>query len=290
MTIYKVSKGSGDGKANKRIYKPPQSVVFTTDDTMPFSTKSDEAFLDSDSVSVVRDKARTTFEQRAMRYCAIAVFVALFVFAAFIGCFIYRQMKHYKPAIETIQVQFHEYRRISQKVMDASDDVILNRIDGAFHQQVEIDWKFEMYEKLNVPSFVDSKESIIVNDFVTNLTAIVQRDTSRCFIVPLNRSIIITPLEFYEKVVMYKSGHSFLSARVVRENYRVITQPIKDLVPFGRFIWGSCHYYNTYRLTGADDTVAMSNTVVPCPFAGDTFSLGQTGYPLMVLVTLESCI
>jgi len=199
-------------------------------------------------------------------------------------------MSNYKPPIQTIHVQFHEYRRRIDQ-----DDMTESRIEGGFYEQAEVDWKMERYEKLNIPPFIDSRRSTVVHDFKYDLTAIVDHDEARCFTLPLNRTIVNPPGRFMECINRFKAGHSFPNARVERQAYQVVTPPVVDVMSLGELIGSDCKYYHTYNLVKAvnlekaNEPTALSKRY-DCQFSGETYSLGETGYPLMVLVSLEGCV
>lgn len=66
----------------------------------------------------------------------------------------------FQPAVQTIHVQFHEYRRRIDQ-----DDMTESRIEGGFYEQAEVDWKMGRYERLKIPPFIDSRGSTVVHDF-----------------------------------------------------------------------------------------------------------------------------
>lgn len=283
MTIYKPKNGA-DRKLGKKLEKSPGEVL-EGDDVMPLTSehgKEDEA-LNLHGVIILR-KYTQKVEQNFMRICTLAAILSIFVFAACFGYFVHQKMFNYKPSIQTIHVQFHEYRRRIDQ-----EDMTESRIEGGFYEQAEVDWKMERYEKLSIPPFIDSRRSTVVHDFKYDLTAIVDHDETRCFILPLNRSIVNTPGLFMDFINKFKAGYSFPNARVERQVHHVVTPPVTNVLSLGEVISSDCKFYRTYNLVKADEPIALSKRFA-CQFSGETYSLGGTGYPLMVLVTLEGCV
>lgn len=278
MTIYKPKNGV-DRKLGTKLEKSP-GVVLVGDDATPLTEEHDKG--DSNGVLILRNYTQK-FERNFMRVCTVAAILSIFIFAACFGYFIHQKMSNYKPAIQTIHVQFHEYRRRVDQ-----DDMTESRIEGGFYEQAEVDWKMERYEKLNIPPFIDSRRSTVVHDFKYDLTAIVDHDEARCFTLPLNRTIVIPPGRFMEGISRFRAGHSFPNARVERQVYQVVTPPVADTLSYGEVIAADCKFYPTFKLVKANEPIAMSKRF-DCQFSGLTYSLGETGYPLMVLVTLEGC-
>lgn len=283
MTIYKPKNGV-DRKPGNKLEKSP-AMVMVGDDAMLLKQdhdKGDEA-LNSHGVMILRTYTQQ-FERNFMRICTFAAILSIFVFAACFGYFVHQKLFNYKPAVQTIHVQFHEYRRRIDQ-----DDMTESRIEGGFYEQAEVDWKMGRYEKLKIPPFIDSRGSTVVHDFKYNLTAIVDHDKIRCFTLPLNRTIVYPPGLFMEYIDRFKAGHTFPNARAERQVHHVVTPPITDPSSLGEIISSDCRFYRTYKLVKADEPLALSKRFA-CQFSGETYSLGETGYPLLVLISLEGCV
>jgi integral membrane protein 2B len=130
---------------------------------------------------------------------------------------------------------------------------------GQFEEQVEIDKVDGKFEKLTVPEFDDCKKATVLHDFEKNLTSIVDKDHFRCFVMPLNRTLVKPPKDFWDMLSKLSSGYYMPDVEVVRERYRVLHPPIHNLSPFGYYIWKECHRFDTYRLekVGPHEPVAM---------------------------------
>jgi len=121
---------------------------------------------------------------------------------------------------------------------------------GQFQEYIEIDTANGVYEKLHVPSVLDSRRSTIVHDFEKNLTAIIDKDRTYCFIMELNRTVVQPPQNLYDLIIKTKSGYYIPDGEVIRKQYRVLGPEIEDI---GDYIYNECQYFNTYRLIRADE-------------------------------------
>lgn len=287
MTIYK-GKAVDEKKLTKKLDSP--SVVLTADIafvplTQPEFDKGEESFH-SPEIKVLRRHAQNS-ERRFMRICAVLAVLTILAFATCLGYFARHKLISSKPFVGTLHVRFHDYHR-------TADEPYLpeSRINGGFFEQVEVDWKTNQYEKINVPPFIEVRSATVVHDFVQMWTAIVDHDDSHCFVTPLNRSITFPPETFMEYIKdQQKIGIKYgaTSFSVERHVHKVITPPQESLLEYGVHIASACHFYDTYLLVKADKPVAMSKRFA-CQFSGKTYSLGGTGYPILVLVALEGCM
>jgi hypothetical protein len=87
-------------------------------------------------------------------------------------------------------------------------------------QRVEVDPN-QLYERIDVPKFGVNRPAVFVHDFRQNLTAIVDVLADRCFIKPLDRSLVAPPTSFIDLVEKMENGYYEQSPRVIREKYRV---------------------------------------------------------------------
>jgi len=52
-----------------------------------------------------------------------------------------------------------------------------------------------------------------------------------------------------------QSGYYVPDVNVVRENYRAVTPPLRDISSLGFNIWMECSHYNTYKLVREGEPV-----------------------------------
>jgi hypothetical protein len=249
MTIYKPK--NGDRKAVKTTLPSPEVVP----EGVPLSDGKKK--IDQLSTRLIVISAARRRRNGMIMILALMLVMCIVAISVAAGLFLYRHMQN-KPYMGSCEVRYHE-----------------GSYAGQFQEKVEIDKAFGVYEKLEVPPVLDSKRSTIVHDFEKNLTAIVDRDHGRCFIMNLNRTLVEPPQNFLDLLFKFQSGYYIPDAEVVREKYRVAVPEVKNLEPFGIYIWNECQYFETYRLVRDDQPFAMSRKRSAKPFKG-TFNLGET--------------
>lgn len=158
---------------------------------------------------------------------------------------------------------------------------------GSFEQEVTIE---DMnYEKIEVPVIGDMRRSTVLHDFNQNLTAIVDRDQKYCFLLPLDRSLVMPPRDLWDLLVKLKTGYYIPDVDVIRADYRAITPAVGDVGVYGYNIWHECHLYKTYRLVREDEPIAMAKRSA-CEFVGEKWCLGDAGGKQMLCLRINGCI
>lgn len=261
MTIYKPK--AGDKKVEKTV--PPSPEVVTEDVPLAEKTKKIEHL--SHQVIVINAARRR--RNNMLILMAVLLLMSLTAIGIAGGLFLYRHMQN-RPFMGSCLVPYHEP----------------SGVQGSFQQQVEIDKAYGVYEKLEVPPILDSRRSTVVHDFEKNLTAIVDRDRARCFIMNLNRTTVQPPRNFLDLLQKFQSGYYVPDAEVVREKYRVATPEVDNLEPFGIYIWNECQYFETYRLVRDDQPFAMSKKRSVDSRHFGSFCLGETMSPYMPIIDI----
>ncbi|MEE6471204.1 hypothetical protein FKM82_009211 [Ascaphus truei] len=133
------------------------------------------------------------------------------------------------------------------------DDLILQEpyADSAvrsFRESIQI-LEEEDVELINVPvpEFADSDPADIVHDFHRKLTAYLDLRLNKCYVIPLNTSIVMPPKNFLELLVNIKSG-SYLPQSYLIHEQMVITDRIDKVDQLGFFIYRLCRDKETYKL------------------------------------------
>lgn len=117
-----------------------------------------------------------------------------------------------------------------------------------FDQEFDIDTETEQYERIEVPDFSDGRRGRYIHDFSMNITGIVDLEEDRCFIIPLNRSMVYPPQNLADLVLKLRSGFYEVDTEIVRETYHVETPAITDFRSLGLYIARECGNLPTYRL------------------------------------------
>jgi hypothetical protein len=160
---------------------------------------------------------------------------------------------------------------------------------GEFQQEVMIE-DFN-HERIEVPVIGDMRHSTILHDFNQNVTAIIDREQQYCFLLPLNRTLVMPPKDFWDLLLKLKSGYYIPDVDVIRENYRALTPPIDDISIYGYSVLNECRLFRTYKLVRDDEPIAMSKRSAPfCEFAGENWCLGNAGTSKMLCISIKGCL
>jgi len=299
MTIYKPN--NPDRKQEKKLVNTPEIVI---DDKLPLTDKVKAG--DGGAVLLLRRRPITNTEilrrRRAIRCIMAFLAMSIVVIVALVcALFIHKNILN-RPYMGVCQVKFHEdepYPVGAQGQQGAGPKT------GLFDEMIEVDQANEAYEKLDVPPILDFRRATVVHDFEKNLTAIVDRDHGRCFVLPLNRSAVQPPKNFIDLLEKFKSGYYLPNAELVRDSYKVIMPPMEDLEPLGVYIWSDCQFFDTYRLEKdeASDVIMASSALeedpivkskkkrsADCSMIGDGFCLGSTYTEQMRCVSFTDCV
>lgn len=90
----------------------------------------------------------------------------------------------------------------------------------------------------------DNKNAICMQ----NKTGIIDVEEGRCFVLPLNRTMVLPPQSLFDLVVKMRSGYYDIDTEIVRDYYRVVTPPISDYKTVGYYIARECAKFPTYKL------------------------------------------
>lgn len=179
------------------------------------------------------------------------------------GVYLYRQFTHYKlrhfrgwcgvPYVSDSERSGH-LRGSSDSLQTGnlraeSSNAIMDSVrDNFFQEQFDLDLEFEQYEEIEVPDFTHGRRGRFIHDFAVNKTGIVDMDGQRCFIMPLNRSLVLPPHSLFDLIVRMRAGYYDVDTEIVRERMRVVTPPILDFRDVGYYIARECSSLPTYRL------------------------------------------
>jgi len=274
MTIYKPN--NPDRKQEKKLVTGPEVVI---DDKLPLTTKSNDA----DMLLFVRRHPITNTEVLRRRRCIHCVLfmmalILVVTIALISALFLFKHI--HRPYMGQCQVTYEDS-------FPSASDIVPQ--PHSFQETYEVDGANSAYERLEVPPILDFRRSTVVHDFDKNLTAIVDRDHGRCYILPLNRAAVQPPKNFLDLLEKFKSGYYVPNAEIVRENYKVMTPAVDDLEPFGVYIWADCQFFDTYHLVKDDEPIAMSKKKrsLSCTMQGDGFCLGDTFVGRMTCLSLH---
>ncbi|KAG9469063.1 hypothetical protein GDO78_021293, partial [Eleutherodactylus coqui] len=121
----------------------------------------------------------------------------------------------------------------------------------------------EIYEEDNVavinipvPSFSEGDSAAIVHDFDRLLTAYLDLQLQKCYIINLNTSVVLPPRNLMDLFMKLASGSYLPQTYLVREEL-VVTERIDDVSELGVFIYRHCVGRETYRLQRRDQVIGL---------------------------------
>lgn len=122
----------------------------------------------------------------------------------------------------------------------------------------------EQVELINVPvpEFDDTDSADIVHDFQRRLTAYLDLNLNKCYIIPLNTSIVMPPRDLLDLLVNIKAGTYMPQSYLVQEEL-VVTEQLQQVKQLGEFIYRLCAGRDTYRLQRRDRVLGMQKREAP---------------------------
>uniref|UniRef100_UPI00358E7EFE integral membrane protein 2B-like isoform X1 n=1 Tax=Myxine glutinosa TaxID=7769 RepID=UPI00358E7EFE len=112
--------------------------------------------------------------------------------------------------------------------------------------EIDIERNVEII-RVPVPGFSESDPAEIVHDFHRLLTAYYDISLKKCYVIPLNTSIIMPPQSLFELLLNIKLGTYLPQTYLVHEDL-VVTEQVQDVDDLGFFIFRMCRGHPTFRL------------------------------------------
>ncbi|XP_066541995.1 integral membrane protein 2Bb isoform X2 [Hoplias malabaricus] len=107
-----------------------------------------------------------------------------------------------------------------------------------------------------VPEFGDSDPADIVHDFSEKLTAYLDLSLDKCYVIPLNTSVVMPPRDLLDLLVKIKTGVYLPQTYLVREEM-MVTEEVDDVEQLGFFINRLCGNKETYKLQRRETILGM---------------------------------
>lgn len=123
--------------------------------------------------------------------------------------------------------------------------------DIFFKQEVDLDLSDDQgFAKIDVPNFRDGREGRFMHDFKYNESAIIDNIAKSCFIMPLDRDVVMPPQSIADVIIKIWDGYYNIDTNIVRKNMRVILPELseeeKDKI--SPRIRSECQESNIFRL------------------------------------------
>ncbi|KAM9851257.1 integral membrane protein 2B-like [Aulostomus maculatus] len=107
-----------------------------------------------------------------------------------------------------------------------------------------------------VPEFDDGDPADIVHDFQRRLTAYLDLSLNKCYVIPLNTSIVMPPRDFLELLANVKAGTYLPQSYLVHEEM-MVTERLEHVDQLGYFIYHLCRGKDTFKLQRRDRILGM---------------------------------
>ncbi|KAG7277694.1 hypothetical protein CRUP_024514 [Coryphaenoides rupestris] len=107
-----------------------------------------------------------------------------------------------------------------------------------------------------VPEFQDTDPAEIIHDFQRRLTAYLDLNLNKCYVIPLNTSVVMPPKDLLELLENIKMG-SYLPQSYLLHEEMVVTERLHHVDQLGFFIFNLCRGKDTFKLQRRDRILGM---------------------------------
>lgn len=120
---------------------------------------------------------------------------------------------------------------------------------GFFREEFDLDLTDDnAYAKITVPDFRDGRVGRFLHDFKSNQTAIIDESAKRCFVMPLDRDVVLPPKSLADVILKMYMGYYDINTNSIRKSMRVVTPELSDLSSISPNIQMACDSMSVYRL------------------------------------------
>uniref|UniRef100_A0A8C9ZWE9 Integral membrane protein 2 n=1 Tax=Sander lucioperca TaxID=283035 RepID=A0A8C9ZWE9_SANLU len=125
-------------------------------------------------------------------------------------------------------------------------------------EEVEVDLPNQFHLRLLQERirFGDGDPADIVHDFQRRLTAYLDLSLNKCYVIPLNTSIVMPPKDFLELLINVKAG-TYLPQSYLLHEEMIVTERLEHVDQLGYFIYNLCHGKDTFKLQRRDRILGM---------------------------------
>lgn len=170
------------------------------------------------------------------------------------GAYLYRYYILEEDQVFVCGVNYHEEDFMQEEVeVDLPNQFQLRQLE----ERIQV-LEREQVELINVPvpEFDNGDPADIVHDFQRRLTAYLDLSLNKCYVIPLNTSIVMPPRDFLELLVNIKAGTYLPQSYLVHEEM-IVTERLEHVDQLGYFIYNLCRGKDTYKLQRRDRILGM---------------------------------
>ncbi|GAA6065979.1 integral membrane protein 2Bb [Tachysurus ichikawai] len=91
---------------------------------------------------------------------------------------------------------------------------------------------------------------------VKRLTAYLDLSLNKCYVIPLNTSVVMPPRDLMDLLAKLKAGTYLPQTYLVHEQM-IVTEKLDDIEPLGTYIYKVCQNKDTYRLQRRDTILGL---------------------------------
>ncbi|XP_041806179.1 integral membrane protein 2B-like isoform X2 [Chelmon rostratus] len=167
---------------------------------------------------------------------------------------------HYYIPEEQVFVCGVAYRE--QDLMIQEEEEVEVELPNQYHLR-QLEERVQVLEKeqvelinIPVPDFDNGDPADIVHDFQRRLTAYLDLSLNKCYVIPLNTSIVMPPRDLVELLVNIKDGTYLPQSYLVHEEM-IVTERLEHVDQLGYFIYNLCRGKDTFKLQRRDRILGM---------------------------------
>lgn len=241
-----------------------------------------EAALTKDEVEIELPARILTIRERARRVsttttiCACITAILVLTAGVIGGIYLYKklaqaQMHHFRAWCDIPFKDLDAYSSYQSKQTAYGSDYLNSELDSSasledkdiplssFKEEVDLDLDSDMYEKITVPDFTGGRRGRFIHDFSANKTGIIDLEGRKCFVMPLNRTLVLPPHSLLDLVLKMRAGYYEVDTEIVRDTMSVLYPPITDFSSVGYYIARECATLNTYMLEKVTPTMIQDS-------------------------------
>ncbi|KAM7406783.1 hypothetical protein PAMA_002819 [Pampus argenteus] len=198
------------------------------------------------------------YQSRAWSWC-MCLGLALMLSGVVVGgAYLYRYYVSEDPNVFVCGVDYREEDFMIQE----EDEVMVDDLPNQFHlRQLEETIRVLTTEDVElisvpVPDFEEGDPADIVHDFQRRLTAYLDLSLNKCYVIPLNTSIVMPPKDLLALLVNIKAGTYLPQSYLVHEEM-IVTERLERVDQLGYFIYNLCRGKETFKLQRRDRILGM---------------------------------
>nr|ACQ58853.1 Integral membrane protein 2B [Anoplopoma fimbria] len=131
------------------------------------------------------------------------------------------------------------------------EDFMIQEEDEEIEVQLPNQFQLRQLEE-----FGEGDPADIVHDFQRRLTAYLDLSLNKCYVIPLNTSIVMPPRDFLELLSNVKAGTYLPQSYLIHEEM-IVTERLEHVDQLGYFIYNLCRGKDTFKLQRRDRILGM---------------------------------